>query len=173
MFDRCPTQIASDRVQIRLLTEADLPQVYDLHRIDQVNEYLPYTTWTQYQDARDWYDRMHGLREKKLAQQYAIELLPSHTFIGTCLVFDFDAETSSVTVGYVLHPDYWGQGLMTEAAGAFVHALVTQLSLDRCYATVEANNVGSEKVLIKLGFELIEQMTENEVSLGRWRLRCA
>ena len=173
MFERCPTQIVSERVHIRLLTEADLPQVYDLHRIDQVNEYLPYATWTQYQDARDWHDRMQGLREQQLAQQYAIELLPSRKFIGTCLVFDFDAKASSATIGYVLHPEFWGQGLMTEAAGVFVDALVTRLLLDRCYATVESNNVGSERVLTKLGFELIDQVTESESSLGRWCLQCS
>ena len=42
-------------------------------------------------------------------------LRTSHRMIGTCGFVRFDEENESAEVGYVLHPDYWGQGLAAEA----------------------------------------------------------
>jgi RimJ/RimL family protein N-acetyltransferase len=58
-----------------------------------------------------------------------------------------------VEVAYRLARSAWGRGLATEAAGALVsHALVT-LGLPRVVAVTYPENIASQRVLDKLGFE--------------------
>jgi RimJ/RimL family protein N-acetyltransferase len=52
---------------------------------------------------------------------------------------------------YIDHP-YWGRGLATEAARAFVDLAFTKLHLDLVVADVEKGHLASERVLHKLGF---------------------
>lgn len=55
-------------------------------------------------------------------------------------------------LGYALHPDAAGRGIMTRAANdAITHAFATT-DLDQITASVWADNIGSQKVLGKLGF---------------------
>lgn len=57
-------------------------------------------------------------------------------------------------IGYWLARPYWGQGIMTDAVGAYVRYAFGELNLLRLTAHVFAFNVGSARVLEKNGFRL-------------------
>ena len=57
-----------------------------------------------------------------------------------------------VELYYALHPDFWGQGLMTEAAQAFLHDLFWRFPQNRIIADRFEDNPASGRVLEKLGF---------------------
>ena len=54
--------------------------------------------------------------------------------------------------GFMVHPEYWGRGIATEAAGAFIAYAFETLSVDRLTADVDPRNTASLRVLGKLGF---------------------
>lgn len=68
-------------------------------------------------------------------------------------------------LGYVVHPQWWGQGIATAAVILFVPALHQQAGIRRIVAKVFADNLASIKVLTKNGFEL--EGTERAAVLGR------
>jgi len=55
-------------------------------------------------------------------------------------------------VGYILHPDHWGQGLATEAVEAVVHHVFSRRALEVVTADVDPENTASIGLLEKLGF---------------------
>jgi len=56
-------------------------------------------------------------------------------------------------IGWRLAPEFWGQGLATEAAsGALEHGFQT-LGFQRVIATVQAANAASIRVIEKLGMQ--------------------
>ncbi len=56
-------------------------------------------------------------------------------------------------VGFLLHPEHWGQGLATEAMRAVIgHLERTHADLPELTAEVDPRNTGSLRVLAKLGF---------------------
>jgi RimJ/RimL family protein N-acetyltransferase/predicted metal-dependent hydrolase len=57
-----------------------------------------------------------------------------------------------IDLGFRLAQPYWGQGLATEAAGAWVRAAFDDFHIDRLTAFVHPENVASIRVLKKLGF---------------------
>lgn len=73
--------------------------------------------------------------------------------IGTIGIEDVDAQTLRGEVGYWLHSDYAGEGLMTEAGAAIVDFGFDEIGLHRLQLEAGAENKGSIKVAEKLGFQ--------------------
>lgn len=63
--------------------------------------------------------------------------------------------------GYVLARDWWGRGLMTEAARAVVEWGLADPAIFRVWAVTDIDNLGSARVLEKIGME-------REGLLRRW-----
>ncbi len=55
-------------------------------------------------------------------------------------------------VGYILHPDVWGQGLAGEAVGAVIDHVFKTLAVDTLTADVDPENAASIRLLQRLGF---------------------
>jgi ribosomal-protein-alanine N-acetyltransferase len=62
------------------------------------------------------------------------------------------AEYGWIDFGYRLAQPFWGKGLATEAASAWVQKAFGELKLDRLAAIVHPENYASIRVLQKLGF---------------------
>lgn len=55
-------------------------------------------------------------------------------------------------VGYILHPEVWGQGLASEAIGAAIDHVFATRDLDTLTADVDPENTASIRLLQRLGF---------------------
>jgi len=64
-----------------------------------------------------------------------------------------------VDLGFRLAQPYWGKGLATEAAKAWVRAAFDELGLDRLTALVHSENAASIRVVAKLRFRVERQDT--------------
>lgn len=59
--------------------------------------------------------------------------------------------TDEVELGYGFYPEFWGRGLATEIATAFLHFGREELRLPSLVAITRPANLGSQRVLIKTG----------------------
>ena len=55
-------------------------------------------------------------------------------------------------IGYILHPDAWGQGLAREALSAVIPVVFARFPIDAITADVDPRNGPSLKLLARLGF---------------------
>ena len=62
-------------------------------------------------------------------------------------------------IGYILHPDAWGQGLATEALTAVIDHVFAVRDVAALTADVDPGNTGSIRLLEKLGFEKTGEAT--------------
>jgi ribosomal-protein-alanine N-acetyltransferase len=87
---------------------------------------------------------------------WATVFKPEGRYIGYCGVYPHtEAEVPIPGEGVLacyLARAYWGRGLATEAGRAFVAFGFRELGLSRIVAGADVNNVGSNRVLKKLGF---------------------
>lgn len=72
--------------------------------------------------------------------------------IGAIRFNRIDKISKCGVVGYELHPDFWGKGLMTEALSSVVQYGHDGLQLNRIEATTSTGNEASNSVLRKCGF---------------------
>lgn len=55
-------------------------------------------------------------------------------------------------IGYILHPDYWGRGLATEALTAVIAHIFAHHPVEALTADIDPRNAASIKLLERLGF---------------------
>ena len=93
---------------------------------------------------------------------------PNGGIVGLCgLVLKPELEEGEVW--YLLRPDHWGRGLVTEAVRALVDHGFRALALHRIWASCLPENPGSARVLEKLGFRREGLLRQNLRIHGRWR----
>jgi RimJ/RimL family protein N-acetyltransferase len=78
-------------------------------------------------------------------------------------------ENANAMIGYVLHREYWGRGVVTEAAKGMMVFGFTRLNLHRIYATCDTENVGSYRVMEKIGMRREGHFKQDTFIKGRWR----
>ncbi|KAK6450887.1 hypothetical protein FP744_10007137 [Trichoderma asperellum] len=128
----------------------------------------PYTL----EDAARWIK----IASEEGALEFAICTLDSNTLIGSCgLQHLKGVESRTKILGYWLSPDYWGQGIMTEAIAGFSQWIFEQApTLLRLEASVVEENEGSMKVLKRAGYQYegTRKMAVylNQLILGDFRL---
>ncbi len=104
-------------------------------------------------DARKLFidPRPHVKRKPSHDFIWGVESKESHKVIGILEVFDVVNDRIG-TVGYRISPDWWNQGICTEAIKRVADFIFTETSLERLHAEADVENTGSNAVLRKAGF---------------------
>ncbi len=66
-------------------------------------------------------------------------------------------------LGYRLLRKHWGKGIGTEAANACVSYGFTNLNFTEIYAAAHTENIGSNKIIQKVGLKFIETFTFEDI----------
>jgi ribosomal-protein-alanine N-acetyltransferase len=101
--------------------------------------------------------------------------------IGYCGFFhQLVDETDEIEIGYRLNPDYWNQGLATEAARVVRDHAFSDLNLSRVISLVHRDNLPSRRVAEKNGMKLEKETLFRGVlalvfaiNPGQWAAKCA
>ena len=95
----------------------------------------------------------------------AIELKKTNKVIGGCDIHVYENEAE---IGWVIHRDYWKQGYGTEMGAALLRFAFVDLDLHRIIARCDTLNVGSYRLMEKIGMRrealLIEGRPANKMS---------
>lgn len=94
----------------------------------------------------------HAGKRRGLAHPYTITLKDDDEMMGVVDLFKRDAD-SLWEIGYWIGRPYWGKGYMTEACAALLAEADNSLGPDDRTAGAFTDNLGSARVLKKLGFE--------------------
>ncbi len=166
--------LESPRLRLRPLTEADAPFIFEL-----VND----PAWLAHigdKAVHTLEDAERYLREGPLAMYAtlgiglcAMELKDAGPSpIGLCGLLIREG-TPDVELGYALLPEARGQGLVREAARAWIDFGERQLNLREVHAWTHAANDASQAVLEELGFESLHLLPGEDPTSARrhWRLQ--
>ncbi|MEB3282871.1 MAG: GNAT family N-acetyltransferase [Lyngbya sp.] len=84
--------------------------------------------------------------------KWAVIFKDNNQLIGYCgIAIETIDNQDEPEIGYRLAPQFWGQGLATEAASAAINYAFEQYSLPDILGIVERENTASVRVLEKLG----------------------
>jgi RimJ/RimL family protein N-acetyltransferase len=87
--------------------------------------------------------------------------------IGGATLRMLDEEPLSGELGYTLHPSAWGLGYATELARALIDFGFLTLGLKRIWATCRPENLGSFRILTKVGLRFEEYLPNEKVVRGK------
>lgn len=89
--------------------------------------------------------------------------------IGAGRISVQDARHRRGSIGYVLAPDYWSKGIGTEVARLLLAFGFEQLNLHRIEATAHPDNIGSQRVLEKVGMTYEGRIRDHLLFGNGWR----
>lgn len=143
--------LETKRLILRPVAVEDMQAIYDYSSDELVTQYVSYDTYTSMADAQWAMDHLFMNRDPLVQfDAYALVHKETKRMIGTV---DFGRiRFGDITeVGYVMHREFWGQGLMTEALKAaclevFKHGI---RRIEVCHYE---GNIGSKRVIEKTGF---------------------
>jgi len=99
----------------------------------------------------------------------AVVLKQENRLIGSCELEFSHMLAREAALGYVYERASWGQGHATEAARAMLGFGFGELGLHRIWATCAPANVGSMRVLEKIGMQREGYLREHLWMKGHWR----
>lgn len=135
---------------LRWHTLEDAAAMMDLNSDPEVTRFTGDVAIHTLEDARKIItERLIPQRDLYKMGRFAVTLKDG-TFIGWCGLRYF-AHTKEVDLGYRFKKKYWGKGFATETSIACLKYGFEELKLKMIYATAMPDNVGSIKVMQKLG----------------------
>jgi ribosomal-protein-alanine N-acetyltransferase len=144
--------LSTKRLTLRAATPKD---VTALHAMLSIPDVTRFNNWPdapakgRVERALRWMSKVHGSGK---GCAWIIEIDSSKTFAGAIRFNRFEKKWRCGEIGYELHPDYWGKGLMTEAVRAVVACGHEVFRLNRIDAWTLPGNAASDRVLEKSGF---------------------
>lgn len=161
--------LTTDRLLLRDFVESDWPAVL-AYQSDP--RYLRFYEWTERtpEDVQAFVGRFLAQQEEtpRLKYQLAIVLQATGQLIGNAGIRMKSASAHEGDIGGELDPQHWGQGYATEAARAIVQFGFDELHLHRISAHSVAENLGSARILEKLGMQLEGRLRDSEQFKGRY-----
>ncbi|MGH7820448.1 MAG: GNAT family N-acetyltransferase [Candidatus Binatia bacterium] len=161
MQDAPPETIATARLLLRRPRAADAPAVHEYARDPEVTRYMEWRSHTSLADAVAFLEE--AARRWESGEEYSgvITMTPDERAIGGigCRV-----RGHAVDLGYVLCRRHWRRGYATEAARAVLGWAAALDEVHRVWATCDAANAASARVLEKIGMS-------REGVLRRWAVR--
>ena len=141
--------LTTSRLGFRRWENEDLPLAHQLWGDPQVTRFLCGLFTPESIDSRLETEialqREHGL------QYWPIFLLANGAHVGCCGLRPYEPHIPEL--GFHLSPEYWGQGLAAEAAGAAVDYAFGVLGAHAVFAGHLPGNERSGRALLKAGFK--------------------
>ncbi|WP_432663643.1 GNAT family protein [Wukongibacter baidiensis] len=145
--------IKTERLTLRKLEKNDVEKMFKIFSNEKIMQYYGRFPMTEITEAEELMSKFSQTFESNEAIRWGIELKDRNIFIGTCGFHNWKKSHSRTEIGYELAEEHWGYGYMKEAVGAIVKYGFEQMDLNRIEAVVYPENIASEELLKRLGFQ--------------------
>lgn len=145
-------EIETKRLFLRPVEEGDACDMFEYYHDPAVLKYLTLQPHKHVDDTLKAIKQYFLTYEKRqVPQTWVIVWKENEKVIGNLDIHTIEGDCGEI--GYLLHQDYWGKGIMREAVEQLVYVGFNHVGLRRIEALYEVTNHASEKVLAACGFQ--------------------
>jgi len=160
----------TNRLLLRKIELNDLDDIFEFSSDPEVAHHM---TWEVNRSKEETFNNFVSVvvenDKKGQSGDWAIILKENKKVIGTCSFIDWSNEHSNAEIGYVLNRNYWGKGFATEAIKELIKFGFEKIDLKRIQGRCDIDNIGSEKVMLKIGMSFEGTLRKNEFIKGEFR----
>lgn len=162
--------LRTKRLLLRPFTEDDLDALHDMQSREEVVRYLYWGPRSREQVAEmlERIKKLTSLDGEGHAIRMAVVVPESGIVVGDVSLRRVSDEHAQAEIGFVIHPDHQGHGYATEASTALLQLGFRTLGLHRIIGRADPRNVGSVRVMERLGMRREALLLENELIKGEW-----
>jgi ribosomal-protein-alanine N-acetyltransferase len=157
-----PTVLRTDRLLLRPFERDDVADALAYRDDREFARFLPHIPQPFTKQDAEAFVALNMSEPWDRSPTFAVVL--QRKVIGT-VNFEVDSETRSAMLGYAIGSAWWGQGLAAEAAQTATAWAIQAFGLVRIWASTDARNVRSRRVLEKLG--MVREGVRAEDHVGR------
>jgi ribosomal-protein-alanine N-acetyltransferase len=143
--------LETERLILRKITLEDVEDMYSYASNEEVSKYVTWNTHRTLSDTKEFVEFVLNQYENKKVAPWGIEYKENGKFIGTIDFVWWQPNHKSAEIGYVISKDYWGKGITTEAAKEVIKFGFEKMDLVRIQARCFVENIGSQRVMEKVG----------------------
>lgn len=163
-------ELAGERLLLREVTLDDWPAV---HEWASRSEACRYQTWgpNTPEETRAHVERVVTAANAEPRADFTLlaVLKNSGRVVGHVSLMVRSRQFRTGEIAYIVHPDVWGHGIASEMAQLLVGWGFDELGLHRVFGTCDPRNVGSARVLQKLGMTHEGRMRHTALIRDGWR----
>jgi len=165
-----PPPFYTERLILREFRKSDLEAIHEYGSDPEVSRFMDWGPNTLAQ-SREVLERF--LERQSAAPPHelnlAVEVAAEGRMIGSVRLDLKDTVNRTADLGYSIHRDYWGRGLVTEACQELLQIAFGDMRLHRVWATCDARNVGSYRVMEKVGMRREGVLRKGTLRKDGWR----
>ena len=163
-FDPFPV-LETERLVLRQITLEDAPDIFALRSDPDAMKYIGRP---RPKVVADVHELIASMNELTVRIQWGATLRNESQIIGTIGYHLIEKQHDRAEIGYMLHPNYWNKGLMSEAIIAVVDFGFGKIGLHSIEARIDPENKQSAKILVKNGFTKEGHLKESFFYNGRF-----
>ncbi|WP_217971992.1 GNAT family N-acetyltransferase [Staphylococcus xylosus] len=149
----------------RDLIDTDIDDINELHNLTEVTKYQ---TWkTQSNEETKQFLREVINQDSNVV--YNVLVNPDTDKVIGTIQLVIDEVNKSAEIEFIIHPNYWNNGIATNIAKTIIKYAFKVLKLNRVAATIDSNNTAARMVLQNLEMKLEGVLRENRLVDGEYR----
>ncbi|CAN7456926.1 GNAT family N-acetyltransferase [Rossellomorea sp. LjRoot5] len=160
----------SSHLYCRSLKKEDWKDVHEYASLPAVSKYQNWGPNNEHDTIAYMEDALHAAKvfpKTRYVHALVDERVDKVIGAGEIIIKSFTHLSGEI--GYILHPDYWGQGIGTLVGRALVDKGFGNLKLHRISATCDPRNASSQRVLVKIGMTLEGRIRHHMKLKDGWR----
>lgn len=169
--------IETERLILREVLESDLDGMYELDSDPVVHKYLGNNPIKTKEQAMKYINFIRNQYEEFGIGRFTAIEKSSGDFIGWSGIKLNTGEKEALNgkqdfydIGYRFIPRYWGKGYASESSLASLDFGFKELNIETICGAADVNNIGSNKVLQKIGLNFIEEFMYKDDKINWYEL---
>lgn len=143
--------LEGERVCLRPVEVGDAADMFVFVSDAEVVRFLPWQTAREVRGVEAFLDQQRVRRRAGESLAFSVIWKETGRVIGSTDLMQLLARDKHCELGYILARDCWGKGIMTEAASLSRDYAFRELKRQRVVAFADHENIGSRRVLEKIG----------------------
>ncbi|MGI8786260.1 MAG: GNAT family N-acetyltransferase [Pyrinomonadaceae bacterium] len=144
--------LKTERLILRQIEADDAAVVFDLRTNKTVNKFLLRTSPETIENVLRTIEKLNQGISAGNNIYWVLNLENDRKVIGTICLWNLDAEKSVGEIGYEIHPDFQGKGLMREAVKRVLKYGFEEMKLEKIEAWTNTANSASIRLLERNNF---------------------
>ena len=145
--------LQTERLILRETHESDVAEMRVMRSDPRIMKYIDREPAKTDEEALNHIRKILDMQHTNTGISWAICLKDDPKLIGTLGFWRFEPENHRAEIGYALHFDFHGKGLMSEAIKAALDYGFGPLGIHSVCANINPENKESEKLLQRIGFQ--------------------
>lgn len=168
LINQSKIMLTNERIILREFNKTDW---VDVHKYASQETVCQYQAWgpNSVEESRSFVNQIIQDASQSPRIRFALAVIFNGNMVGSGELNIRDTINKIGEVSYIVNPDYWGKGLATDMGDLLIDFGFKELELHRIYATSDPRNIGSLKVLEKIGMAKEGKLRENLLIKGGYR----